>query len=299
MGGIVGGITDAIGLTDYKGQEEAARNAADAQRAATAAGQEIAGENLEIQKRQLEWQKEQYNDWKKVFGDLSENMGSYYKNLSVATQVPKQLANVAIEKQNAIKNISQQLAQRGLSASGVQAAAMTGLEAQTAMKRADIRNTAQDQIMAQKTGFLSLGLNQGTGYAGVVAQQAGNINSASNIGANTMLQGGQLTADAYMLNSNILGTKNDAMAQDIGTAVGFFSDIRLKGELVLLGTLKGINFYMWEWNKLAIELGLVGTDVGVIAQEVESVIPESVVTDTVTGYKKVDYSAIYNYIKDK
>jgi hypothetical protein len=217
MGGIVGGITDAIGLTDYKGQEEAARNAADAQREATAASSKIAGENLEIQKMQLEWQKEQYNEWKNVFGDFSANLGDYYKNLSTSSVVPKQLAAVTLEKQNAIKGISQQLAQRGLSTSGVQAAAISGLETQAAMKRADIRNSAQDQIMAQKTGFLSLGLGQGTTYAGLVGSQSGNVSSAANTGAQSALLGGQMNADAYLLNSSILGAKNKAVMSDISS----------------------------------------------------------------------------------
>ena len=62
-----------------------------------------------------------------------------------------------------------------------------------------------------------------------------------------------------------------------------YSDVRLKRQISLLKTLgNGINFYRYQYRWSGTEY------VGVMAQEVATVVPEAVSTDA-NGYYRVDY----------
>ena len=67
-----------------------------------------------------------------------------------------------------------------------------------------------------------------------------------------------------------------------------FSDIRLKRNIVKLGTENGINIYKWEWNDTAQAMGINDPTIGVIAQEH----PEF--TTEVNGYLAVDYGRLFS-----
>ena len=76
----------------------------------------------------------------------------------------------------------------------------------------------------------------------------------------------------------------------------FTSDTRLKKNIVKIDTLKGINFYRWEWNEEGIR---VGSDkyptFGVLAQEVQKTHPDAVKTGD-HGYLMVNYGMISNEV---
>ena len=76
----------------------------------------------------------------------------------------------------------------------------------------------------------------------------------------------------------------------------FSSDARLKTEIRETGGrygVRGIKEYRWKWNSTAKRLyGLTGKAVGVIAQEVEKVLPRAVVEEAVHGYLMVDYGLL-------
>lgn len=76
----------------------------------------------------------------------------------------------------------------------------------------------------------------------------------------------------------------------------FTSDTRLKKNIVKIDTLKGINFYQWEWNEEGIR---VGSDkyptFGVLAQEVQKTHPQAVKTGE-HGYLMVNYGMISNEV---
>ena len=77
---------------------------------------------------------------------------------------------------------------------------------------------------------------------------------------------------------------------NLGGAAIMRSDERLKENIKKIGTLDiGINLYTYHYKK---GFGLPeGKQVGVMAQEVEKVIPEAVITDA-DGYKSVNYAML-------
>ena len=169
--GIVESVTDAVGITNHEGQEDAQRLA-----------ESNAAFSQALTKEELAFQREQYEDWKGIYGDLQENLGNYYNSLSADDYIAKGVTAVNKEYAAANKSLTQQLAQRGISNSGIAAASLTSLEQQSASAKANIRATADQQVATDKMQFLGLGLGQGTQMLGINAQVAGTgINASSSL----------------------------------------------------------------------------------------------------------------------
>jgi hypothetical protein len=80
---------------------------------------------------------------------------------------------------------------------------------------------------------------------------------------------------------------------DTGGGQDWFSDIRMKENIELVGQLSsGLNVYNFEYKPEFKDLAGHGKFTGVMAQEVEQVIPEAVITKS-NGYKAVKYSLIH------
>ena len=110
---------------------------------------------------QLAFSKEQYEDWKSVFGDVQDNLAAYYKNLTPASIEASGVQALNTEYAAASKNLTQSLAQRGISSSGLEAQAMTDLAQKQAQDTANVRVQAPIMAAQEQMKFLSLGLNQG------------------------------------------------------------------------------------------------------------------------------------------
>lgn len=74
------------------------------------------------------------------------------------------------------------------------------------------------------------------------------------------------------------------------TIAGMFSDRRLKNNIRKIGTVKGHNWYSFEWNSLAEKLGLSGNTYGCMADEVYDKVPEAV--SLRNGFLFVNYSIL-------
>lgn len=216
MGGIVGGITDAIGLTNHKGEEKAAKSAA----AAQAAGTAMSKEQIALMKQQLEFQKDQYEDWKNIYGDLQENLGDYYKDMNAEDITAMGLTNQQREYQAAVKMIETEAAQRGISGSGMEFAAKSAATFSNATVRAKIRTDAPEVVASRKMGFLGLGLGQGTQMLGAINQAGGNANSAFATGVNFH---GNMAGNYISQQTNLSNANTDAMGQIVGSAMGWAS----------------------------------------------------------------------------
>lgn len=201
MGKVFGKVTDAIGLTDYEGQEKAAKNA----NAANA-------QALALTKEQIAFQKEQYADWKNVYGDLQKNLGEYYKNLTGEKITALGLQNQQAEYQRAVTALEEEATQRGISGSGMEFAVKSNLTFNNAEARARIRTESDQKVAEQKLGFLGVGLGQGT-------QMLGIIGNAYNTGINARTN----TANNYMNQYTNLSSNNTGFVQGIaGTAAGYY-----------------------------------------------------------------------------
>jgi hypothetical protein len=84
-----------------------------------------------------------------------------------------------------------------------------------------------------------------------------------------------------------MGGGGGGMGGGGGGMGGGMSDIRAKHDIALLGRLdNGLGFYRFSY---------IGSDqayVGVMAQEVDDVMPEAVIHDAADGYLRVDYDKL-------
>jgi hypothetical protein len=86
----------------------------------------------------------------------------------------------------------------------------------------------------------------------------------------------------------IVGLRNPFLAT--------YSDVRLKDNIQKVDTLKGINFYQWDWNAEGIRIGADKyPSFGVLAQEIQKTHPEAV-RESGNGYLEVNYGMISNGI---
>jgi len=211
MGSIVGGITDAIGLTNHAGEKKAAAAAAENAAAANA----MSAEQIQLAKDQLEFTKDQYTDWKNIYGDIQTNLGNYYKNLT-----PDKLVSLGLEKQQqeyqaVEKSIARDFAQRGLSNSGQETTASTVAKVQNATARATIRSSGDQMAAEEKLKFLGVGLGQGTQLLSTVGNSAANVTNSFATGINSRTS----MANSYLSQSTNLGVANmNAMSDVISSA---------------------------------------------------------------------------------
>jgi len=109
----------------------------------------------------------------------------------------------------------------------------------------------------------------------------------------------QIEAAKYAARQQRAGAESSALWGGLGTFAGIVagSDIQLKNDLKRVGTnAQGLGLYTWNWNnearKLDIDVDRVSSGYGVIAQEVQRVLPEAVLVHKASGYLMVDYSKI-------
>ena len=101
---------------------------------------------------------------------------------------------------------------------------------------------------------------------------------------------GSMFSGAGGLLGSITGTTG-GIAQEIIKKLPF-SDIRLKENITKVGSLdSGINLYTWDWNEEGKRLAGDTPTVGVLAQEVQQVMPEAIIRGD-HGYLTVNYSKL-------
>jgi hypothetical protein len=140
--------------------------------------------------------------------------------------------------------------------------------------------SANNAVGAQAQGILNSGNAIASGQFGSANALADGITNAANARATGIIG-----------ESNARGDRAGNVAE-LGTQIlsGLFSDPQLKTNIVKTGEQNGFNIYQWDWNEAALKLGLSGKGAGVMADEVQAVMPQAVITDQ--GYMKVNYSMI-------
>lgn len=130
--------------------------------------------------------------------------------------------------------------------------------------------------------ILDAAKNQFAGYAGAPAQSLGYMSQA--LGATPTPTTTTQTKEPGLFDYLTLG------AQTYGAVK---SDINLKDDIVKVGQLNDkVGLYKWKWNSIAKKLGVNTPEYGVLAQEVEKVLPSAVSTAD-DGFKQVRYDMVY------
>ena len=141
------------------------------------------------------------------------------------------------------------------------------------------RNMAQDGAMKQGLNQLLIDAakNQFNQYQNQPYQDVGLISAA--LGQSPVPQTTTTSKNPGLFDYLTLGAS--------------MSDARLKTNINQVGNLpNGLGIYTWDWTKDAVEKGLANDmHIGVLAQEVAVIAPESVVT-TESGYMAVNYGEL-------
>lgn len=139
----------------------------------------------------------------------------------------------------------------------------------------------------------SAGVERGQALANVYQQNLQGVTGLSQLPSMDIAIAKMQAGIGETIGQGIVGSQETLVQgqQNKFNALGnMFSDERLKENIELVETRDGVNWYSWDWNDKAGDLGLYGPESGVIAQEILMTNPEAVsVRD---GYLTVDYDKI-------
>ncbi len=206
----------------------------------------------------------------------------------LARKLQAGMANQNVEQQGLQRMLQAGLANQGAGLQGagqrLQAAGQLGRLSQQGFDMGrtltgDVREQGNMQQLMQQQ-LIDAAKKQFAGYTGAPASTIGYLSQA--LGASTIPQSQQTTKQNGIMDYLTMGTMLAA------------SDKRLKTNIKELGRLdNGLGVYSWDWTKDADEKGLSNSmRLGFIAQEVEKVMPENVVTMP-SGYLAVNYGNIF------
>lgn len=171
--------------------------------------------------------------------------------------------------------IAQRMLQAQMTPATLQEAIGQQVEARQAAQLTDAARLAQQQQEAERAQLVTLA-NLFGGLAG--------------LGSSTQMQ---QTSQGYT-SSVLPGGPSPIMqlASVAGSAAPFFSDIDLKRDIKRVGKLpNGINVYKWSWTEEAKKIVGNQPEYGVIAQEVQEILPHAVKRGD-HGYLMVNYAAL-------
>ena len=120
----------------------------------------LSGEGEALRAQQLELAKEREAEWQKVYGPIQSKLARNMRNMTVASVSALGLEGIEQEFETAGIAIREQVAQRGLEASGIESAFTARSEIAKAEAKAKVRAEAPEKIEAAQSRFLSLGLSQ-------------------------------------------------------------------------------------------------------------------------------------------
>jgi len=161
---------------------------------------------------------------------------------------------------------------------------------QQAMAMSDWQNQLATGGVGLGTNVATTGMTNSANVIGGVNNQATNLANAIN-SANSANYNAQVQANSGKLGwKDILG----AAATIGGAYLG--SDINIKKNIKLIGADKGINIYQFEYLTDKYNELPTGKHVGVMAQEIQNIIPDAVMQGR--DYLKVDYNKVIQFLED-
>ncbi len=150
----------------------------------------------------------------------------------------------------------------------------------------------QDLVNRQLAGLSGLaGMDTGAGGIASLLTGIGQTLGAGQAGAGQILSQGKIAGEQARQQAlgGLLG-----MGGKLGGA-WLMSDRRLKTNIKRLGDVGPIGWYSWDWLPAS---GMRGGSAGLLADEVEQIAPEAVITGS-DGYKRVDYRAAFAAARGK
>jgi hypothetical protein len=182
------------------------------------------------------------------------------------------------------QGLDNNLAARGLSTSPIAATASAGVDAQ----RVAQQNNLAQSIPLLQNQLQSQALNQGTGFLSALPRGTVQNQSGSQTGSTTQ------NSTTKQNSGGGLGSLLGGLASAVGPIAGLFSDEELKKDIKPLGSglkliskLEPIKF-KWRENSEPSH--------GFSAQQMEKVLPHSVVKDAATGFRKMDMMTIIPHL---
>ena len=256
----------------------------------------------------------EYDTPEKQAQAAAEARADVVKSMGLQSQAnSRQMARMGInpnsgrfQEQNRLDNLNTALA-----SAGAQNAARTQVRDKALALKGDAINIGSG-LPSSAAAAYGLGMNAGNSATGNAVQANGNW--LANVGI--VGQGMQGAMQGYANQGNILNslygnqvnawaaqqqansTSAAGLGQLIGTGIGAYaalSDSRTKTIIKPAGELpNGIKLYLFEYKPEFREKWGDGQYIGVIAQEVEKVVPEAV-TEGDDGYKVVDYRKVVEF----
>ena len=220
--------------------------------------------------------------------ELSRNYGQQMAN----TSAQMRQAGYQNAQQMAGQDISTGLAgsqNRQNAATNLGQLANLGFGQGMALQQQSMQQGALEQGINQL--ILDAAKNQYAGYTGAPGQ-AVQLNSAA-LGTTPTPTTTTQTKEPGLFDYLTLGANTYGAVKGAG-ALAAASDIHLKDAITKIGQLSDkIGLYRWKWNDTAKALGITTPEAGVLAQEVEAVMPKAVSTAP-NGFKQVHYDMIFN-----
>jgi len=137
---------------------------------------------------ELDFNKAQYNRWQEVFGPIQDNLSEYYQSLTPDYYEAAGLQAFEKENQAQMATLNEQLAQRGLTGSGLEATLNRENAIDTAEQRAAIRVDAPAKAAAEQLNFLQVGMGQQSNINQTYSQALANQTATAQQNANAASQ---------------------------------------------------------------------------------------------------------------
>lgn len=119
-----------------------------------------ANSSNDIAQQQLADSKAKEEYYKSIYGDLEKNLSTYYTKLTPSKAEQLGLSRYDAQFKQAHDSYTKNMAQRGLSGSGISAEGERAMQMQSATDRTNVIQQADAQTRQEQLGFLGVGLGQ-------------------------------------------------------------------------------------------------------------------------------------------
>ena len=204
-----------------------------------------------ISREALDWQKSQAaaaqartdalrTKWEDMYGSVEKNLADYYKSITPEKAVAVGLTTNQQQYHDTIAQLDQALAARGLSSSGVNAAAQTGMAEGLANANINTQITVPEQLRQEQANWLASSQGIQNALINMDANSINGLNAGYSQAINTAGQqsalGAQLGLQNSVAASSAYSNISNAMSRNIaGYGQMAYSAINLGNQFGLFG----------------------------------------------------------------